>query len=76
MVETPRAALMSSTSSSRSRISRQSMPRWVQKRPSSEAITVIGSAGAMRSIDTKLHSTRAPLAQRHSINVDTGSTTR
>src|SRR5215471_10587486 len=35
-----------------------------------------GSAGAMRSIGTKLRSTRCPCAQRHSISVETGLTTR
>jgi hypothetical protein len=76
MVETPRASLTSSISSSRSRISCQSTPRWLQKRPSSEAMTVAGRAGAMRSIDTKLRSTGRPVAQRHSIRVETGLTTR
>ena len=52
------------------------MPRWLQKRPSSDAITVTGNAGAMRSSGTKLCSTRAPVAQRHSIRVETGLTTR
>jgi hypothetical protein len=76
MVDTARAAPMSSMSSSRSRISCQSIPRWVQKRPSSEAMTVADSAGAMRSIGTKLRSTRAPVAQRHSISVEIGLMTR
>jgi hypothetical protein len=40
------------------------------------AITVTGKAGAIRSIGTKLLSTRAPWAQRHSMSVETGLTTR
>ena len=76
MVDTPLASLMSSTSSIRSRISFQSTPPWLQKRPSSDAITVTGSDGAMRSIGTNVRSTRAPVAQRQSIRVETGLTKR
>ena len=44
--------------------------------PVPDAMTVTGKAGAMRSSGTKLCSTRAPVAQRQSIGVETGLTTR
>ena len=52
------------------------MPRWVQNRASSEAITVRGSTGAICASGTTVRSTRLPETQRASIRVETGSTTR
>ena len=39
-------------------------------------MTASGSAGEIRSSGTQMRSTRAPVAQRHSIRVETGSTNR
>ena len=39
-------------------------------------ITVIGNTGAMRRSGTNVCCTRAPVAQRQSIGVETGSITR
>jgi hypothetical protein len=39
-------------------------------------MTVMGSTVDMRSIGTKVCSTRAPVIQRQSISVETGLTTR
>ena len=47
MVEPPRASERSSASSIASRSSLESMPRWLQNRPSSATITARGSAGAI-----------------------------